>query len=306
MLKTEACVGVKWIDGEPCFISIYVDDLILYAPSLGVIDEFKQTLKSRFKMKDLGPIHYILGWEIQRDRGKRLLKISQHKYTMKILEKYGMSKCNPTSVPFNPGLVLSKALCASEEEEIKIMQDKPYRQAVGSLMYLMLGTRPDIAFAVRECTQFFANPGIAHWKAVKHILRYLRGTTDYGLVLGGVKFAKKPLQHCMFAFCDADFASHEDRRSIAGYVTKLGESLVSWCSQAEKTVALHTTEAEYIALSMLVQEVIHIRMMVEELLRSRPAATTIYIDNASALKLAKNPEFHGRSKHIDIKHHFVR
>lgn len=306
MLQTEACVGVKFVDGFPCFISIYVDDLILFAPSTKIIKQFKIMLAEKFKMKDLGPIHYILGWEIQRDRKRREIKISQHKYTKKILEKFKMDKCNGTHIPAKTDLILSKALCASDPDELQLMREKPYRAIVGSLMYLMLGSRPDIAFAVRECSQFLENPGIAHWRAVKTILRYIKQTSDYGLILGGNQFVDSPLEHHMVAFCDSDFASHEDRRSIAGYTTFLGESLISWCSQAEKTVALHTTEAEYISLSMLVQEIIHLRMMVMEMLRSKPESTLVFVDNASALKLAKNPEFHARTKHIDVRHHFVR
>lgn len=262
---------------------------ILYAPRTSIVGNMRQELKERFKMKDLGVLHYILGWEIQRDRKLRILKVSQQRYTQKMLEKYNMAECNGSYIPCRVDTKLTKSMSPSSEEERSMMSGKPYREIVGSLMYLMLGTRPDLAFAIRECSTFLSDPGIEHWKAVKVILRYVSKTRSYGLHIG-----------------HADFANHEDRKSIAGYVTMFGSSIISWCSKAERTVALHTTEAEYIAISMLVQEVIHFRAMLKELKLAEPEATIVFTDNMSALKISKNSEFHQRSKHIDVTHHFIR
>ena len=308
MLQTEACVGVKRCsDGTLCIISIYVDDLLLFARSKSTIDEMKAMLHERFKMKDLGAVHYILGWEVVRNRSQRQLMVTQHKFTQTVLSRFGMdpSHGGTKAIPFPDDLRLSKTLNATTQEEQQLMKGKPYRAVVGSLMYLMLSTRPDIAFAVRECSQFMQNPGIGHWKAAMHILRYLRATQDYGLLLGNGSL-NSSLEHHLIGYSDADFANHEDRKSIAGYVTMYGESVISWCSQAERTVALHTTEAEYIAISLLVQEIMHLRMMMNELHLTERSPTKIYADNASAVKLCNNPEFHQRTKHIDVRHHYIR
>lgn len=171
-----------------------------------------------------------------------------------------MAECNGYYIQSNPSVVLSKEFCASDQEEIKLMESHPYREVVGSVMYLMLATRPDLAFAVQECSQFMVNPGITHWHAVKTILRYIKHAIDYGLILGGVDAKNTKFCHQLEAFCDSDFANHDDRKPSAGYMTQLDGSVISWCSQAERTVALHTTEAEYIALSMTVQEEMHLRM----------------------------------------------
>ncbi|KAE9329164.1 hypothetical protein PR003_g15620 [Phytophthora rubi] len=178
IMNCEACVAVKVIDGELVFISIYVDDLILFAPNKKLMKELKQMLHVRFEMKDLGPIHYILGWDITRNRKERTIFINQRKYADKVLHRFGMERCNGCKVPITPDLKLSKVMCPTTKEEKDLMSGKPYRAVIGSLMYLMLGTRPDLAYLVRECSQFLENPGILHWRAAKRGLRYLKETQD--------------------------------------------------------------------------------------------------------------------------------
>ncbi|GMF35414.1 unnamed protein product [Phytophthora fragariaefolia] len=303
----EDYVSVQVIDGELVFISIYVDDLILFAPNKKLMKELKQMLHMRFEMKDLGPIHYILGWEITRHREERTVFINQRKYADKVLHRFGMESCKGCKVPSTPNLKLSKVMCPTTTEEKELMSEKPYRAVIGSLMYLMLGTRPDLAYLVRECSQFLKNPGILHWRAAKRGLRYLKETLDWCLKLGGAQWSETVLDDHLKAFADADFANRvDDRKSIAGYITQLCESTISWASPTERTVALHTTEAEYMALSLLVQEVIHLRHMLKELKVKQTKPSEVFVDNESARKLANNPEFHSRTKHIDVRHHFVR
>ncbi|GMF27841.1 unnamed protein product [Phytophthora fragariaefolia] len=264
MLRSEACVAVKLIDCQLVFIPLNVDDLILFAPTMNLVNKMKEMFRSRFKMKDLGELHYILGWEITRNREERTIFIGQRKYVESVLQKFGMDKCNGCKTPGTPGLKLTKAMSPSGYDERKLMESKPCRSVIGSLMYLMLGTRPDLAYLVRECSQFLENPGITHWQAAKRGLRYLRETVDYGLRLGGRKWTDQVLDRHLQAYADADFANRiDDRKLVAGYLTRFCESTISWSSQKEKTVALHTTEAEYMALSILVQEVIHIRQMLK-------------------------------------------
>lgn len=307
LLSCEPCVAVKVVDGWLVFITIYADDQILFAPNLVMIQMLKDMLDVRFKMKDLGELHYILGWEIIRNRQDRTVFVSQRKYTLTVLERFQMSECNGCKTPSTADLKLSKTMCPTDTDENDLMKTKPYRAVIGSLMYLMLGTRPDLAYLVRECSQFLDNPGLMHWRAAKRGLRYLKETIDWGLRLGGIKWASERLDNHLDAYADADFANRvDDRKSVAGYITKFCGSTISWVSQTEKTVALHTTEAEYMALSLLVQEVVHLRQMLKELKVQQRNPSQIYVDNESAKKLAKNPQFHSRSKHIDVRHHFVR
>ncbi|KAG4036495.1 hypothetical protein PC123_g27935 [Phytophthora cactorum] len=130
---------------------------------------------------------------------------------------------------------------------------------------------------------------------------------DWGLRLGGIQWSSQKLDHHLQAYSDADFAKRvDDRKSVAGYLTQFWGSTISWSSQTERTVALHTTESEYMALSMLVQEAVHLRQMLEKLKMKQQQASEVFVDNESAKKLAKNPQFHSRTKHIDARHHFVR
>ncbi|GMG17630.1 unnamed protein product [Phytophthora fragariaefolia] len=303
----ETCVAVKVVDGELVFISNHVDDLILFAPNKKLMNELKQMLHVRFQMKDLGPIHYILGWEITRNRKERTIFMNQRKYAEKVLHRFERERCNGCKVPSTPDLKLSKVMCPTTKEEKDVMSGKPYRAVIGSLMYLMLGTRPDLAYLVRGCSQFPENPGILHWRAAKRGLRYLQEPQDWGLQLGGVQWSQQELDGHLKAFADADFENRMgDRKSIAGYLSQFCGSTISWASQTERTVALHTTEAEYMALSFLVQEVIHLRQMLKELKVKQNNLSDVFVDNESARKLANNPEFYSRTKHIDVRHHFVR
>ena len=176
-----------------------------------------------------------------------------------------------------------------------------YQKAIGSLTYAAICTRPDISAAVGALSQYMASPTETHWTGVKRILRYLRGTTNYGLMYDGN--GSNDLQ----GFSDADWAGDMDtRRSTSGYVFQLGNSTVSWCSRKQATVAKSSTEAEYVALSTATQEGIWLRRLLSGLKVDTRNATVIYEDNQGAIDLSKNPKHHDRTKHIDVCHHFVR
>jgi hypothetical protein len=190
-----------------------------------------------------------------------------------------MDKCNGCKTPCTADLKLTKSMCAADADEKQLMSSKPYRSVVGSLIYLMMGSRPDLAYLVRECSQYLENPGILHWRAAKRGLRYLRDTLDWGIRLGGKQWVDQELDQHLQVFADADFANRvDDRKSVAGFLTKFCDSTISWCSQTEKAVALHTTEAEYMALSLLVQEVVHLRQMLKDLMVQQKAPTEVYVD----------------------------
>ncbi|KOM58517.1 hypothetical protein LR48_Vigan11g155100 [Vigna angularis] len=175
----------------------------------------------------------------------------------------------------------------------------PYASAVGSLMYAMICTRPDIAHAVGAVSRFMANPGEEHWNAVKRVLRYIKGTSDVALCFGGSKFIVR-------GYVDSDYAGDLDKRkSTTGYVFKLAGGVVSWLSKLQTVVALSTTEAEYMAATQACKEAIWIQRLLEEL-GHKQNKITVYCDSQSALHIARNPAFHSRTKHIGVQYHFVR
>ena len=181
-----------------------------------------------------------------------------------------------------------------------------YREIVGSLVYIMTATRPDLCYSVTNLSQHLAKPTLAHLNAAKHVLRYLKGTPSRNLV-----FRKTEEGLNLTGFCDADWGASEDRRSINGYGFRLSNHgpLVSWKSRKQPTVALSTCETEYMSLAAAVQEAKFLFQLLESMGAGNKdvfSPVTLYCDNQGALALAKNPVQHQRSKHIDIRYHFVR
>jgi hypothetical protein len=293
-------------NGSIFIIAVYVDDLILVTNSTNQLMETKKMLNTIFEMKDLGDAKWILGIEIIRDRSKRTLVLRQSKYIKDVLEKFGMHDCKPISTPMDVGSKLSKSMCPQTEDECKAMLNIPYRNAVGSLMYAMVATRPDIAVAVGAVSQYLNNPGIEHWKAVKRIFRYLKGTYDSGLELGGPELPD-PNNIKLSGFCDADWGGNlDDRKSTTGYAFNVGSGSISWNSKKQPTVALSSTEAEYMATSGAAREALWLKSLLNDLGFSQKQAICIFSDSQGAIALSKNPANHSRAKHIDIQHHFIR
>jgi hypothetical protein len=188
----------------------------------------------------------------------------------------------------------------TSKSEVEEMEKVPFRSAVGSLIYLVTGTRPDIAVAVGEVAKFCNNPGKQHWAAVKRIFRYLKGTEDFGLLVN-------PSNDTLIGYSDADWAGDLDsRRSTTGYVFTIGGVPVSWKSKRQPTVALSTAEAEYMALSAACQEVIWLRRILKNFSCAQKDSRIVFEDNQGCIALAKNPVAHDRTKHIDIRYHFIR
>jgi hypothetical protein len=283
-------------------ISIYVDDLLLLSNNLSKLEEVKRELANAFDMKDLGQVHYLLGIQITRNRQTRTTQLSQTKYLQGILERFSMQDCKPLSTPQDVNSKLSKAMEPLTKEEVESMVKIPYQSAVGSLMYAMVATRPDIAVAVGVVSQFMNNPGQQHWTAVKRIFRYLKGSMDFCLELSGNNKLVK-----LEGYCDADWAGNVDnRRSTTGYTFTLAGASISWKSRHQPTVALSTTEAEYMAATEATKEAVWLRAFLDNLGYKQLNPTSILDDNQSCISLTKNPTYHARTKHIDIQHHFVR
>lgn len=228
----------------PVVVPVFVNDMTLVSKSKQKIAELKEELKKHFKLRDLGPTSFLLGVKIDRDRSHRVLQLSQRQYTLDVLSRCAFESCSPVSTPLNPGIKLSLSDCPKSSEEAELMRTVPYSHAVGSLMYLAISTRPDIAYAVGVLARFSSNPGTAHRAAVKHLFRYLKGTLDYKLT-----YAPEPSSPSLFStFSDADHGGCTDSgRSTGAYVVKMGTGAISWSFKLQSIVALSTTEAEYVA-----------------------------------------------------------
>jgi hypothetical protein len=284
-------------------IATYVDDLLILGQDQEAIAGVKKALSEHFKMSDLGPVAHYLGVRVIREdsaRGTRI-KLTQRAYAERVLRTFGMADCNPVATPMDEHLVLEPDKEASRPEDRKW-----YQRAIGSLMYLMLCTRPDIAYAVSQLGRFAANPSQKHHLALKRVFRYLKGTTDYGLVIN-----TQDQPDILRGYTDANWGRDNDRRSTGGYIFTFAGTAISWKSKRQATVALSSCEAEYIAESEAAKEAIWLRRLLCQLQVGHsqwdtPEPVTILGDNRGALALAKNPMYHARTKHVDIRYHFVR
>lgn len=300
-------LGYKPCVGEPClyskngqgkynFITIYVDDLLIASTNEEDVMKIKQELGAIFEIVDKGIVRHILGIEVERNGAQGAISLSQKRYIEELLLKHGMKTCRPVSTPLDPGFQVG---CTSES--CKKVDATTYQSLIGELMYLAVLTRPDILHAVCKLSQRNQNPHQEHMAAVNHILRYLSGTKDvkihYERVEGDI---------CIEGFVDADWGSdNENRKSYSGYVFLMAGGVFSYESKKQNTVALSSTEAEYVALSSAAKEVLYLNQLLKEI-DINVKDVVLYCDNVSAQHIAKNEMYHARTKHIDIKHHFIR
>jgi hypothetical protein len=298
--SSDPCVYYKRFgDGNFIILLLYVDDMLVAGPNKDRITDLKAQLAREFEMKDLGPANKILGMQIYRDRNNRKIWLSQKNYLKKILRRFNMQDCKPIPTPLPINFKLSSSMSPSNEAERMEMSRVPYASAVGSLMFAMVCTRPDIAQAVGVVSRYMANPGKEHWNAVKRILRYVKGTSNVALCYGGSDFTVR-------GYVDSDYAGDLDKsKSTSGYVFTLAGGAVSWVSKLQSIVATSTTEAEYVAATQASKEAIWLQMLLEEL-GHKQEKIALFCDSQSALHLAKNPAFHSKTKHIRVQYHFVR
>ncbi|KAE8656273.1 hypothetical protein F3Y22_tig00117005pilonHSYRG00292 [Hibiscus syriacus] len=260
--------------------------------NIAMFESFKKSMMIEFEMSDLGMMHYFLGIEVLQSSAG--IFISQKKYVGEILDKFKMKDCNHMNAPSEFGLKLNK------DEGGNKVNSTLYKQIIGSLMYLTT-TRLDIMYAVSAISKYMECPTEIHLLAAKRILRYLQGTKEFGL------FFKKRKKSNLFGFTDSDYAGDsDDRKSTSGYVFMLGTGAVSWSSKKQSIVTLSTTEVEFVATIACACQAIWLKKILEELQFKEDGPTLIYCDNSSAIKLSKNPVLHDRSKHIDVKYHFLR
>ena len=301
--KEEPCV-YKMVSGSyVLFLVLYVDDILLIGNFIPLMEQTKTSLKDIFSMKDLGEAQYILGIKICRDRSRKLIGLSQRTYIDKVLKRFNMQNSKKGNVPMTQGVTLSKSQCVTTRKDIEIMKDIPYASAIGSIMYVMVCTRPDVAYALSMTSRHQAHAGPAHWTAVKNILKYMNKTKDKFLVYGG----KREL--VVEGYTDASFATdYDDKRSQSGYVFILNGGAVSWRSFKQSTTADSTTQSEVMAAAEASKEGVWIKKFIEELdvVPSVEGPLELFCDNSGAIAQIKEPKAHHKIKYMDRKYFVIR
>lgn len=298
-LRCEAdhCCYFKRLKESYLILLLYVDDMLIVGADLHEIDSLKTKLSEEFAMKDLGEARQILGMRISRS--KEGLKLSQEEYVKKVLKRFNMDDAKPVNTPLANHFRLSKEQSPKTEDEMIYMDKVPYASAIGSLMYAMICTRPDIAHAVGVVSRFMSNPGKEHWEAVKWIFRYLRGNSSLSLCFTK---SEKGLQ----GYVDANNGGDIDStKSTTGYVYTFGGTAICWASKLQKIVSLSSCEAEYVAVTEATKEMMWLQSFLQELDHDQ-GKSVLYCDSKSAIDLAKNPVYHARTKHIHRRYHFIR
>ena len=303
-------VYFKWDGENRVWLALYVDDIFLISLSLANIVESKKTLGADMKVKDMGVAQYLLGIELRRRQlgmqdGDILLV--QEKYVIEILKQFDMLECKSASTPLEPSVKLTLKDSPRDDVGKARMEQYPYRQVVGKLMYLAICTRPDICQAVSELSRFNSNPGMKHWEGAMRVLRYLKGTADVGLLY------KKGESKDIWGYVDASHTSCPDtNKGRAAYVFMSGGAPVSWASKRVGSGSLSSCETEYMGLTLAAQEACYLGELRAEMYRDIGKTKVVVkcidlmTDSQSAKSLAENPVYHGRSKHILAKWHFIR
>ncbi|CAL4153968.1 unnamed protein product, partial [Meganyctiphanes norvegica] len=292
---SDPCVFVRRTMNNLLIILIWVDDIIIAGSSEEAIVKFKENFGKKFKIKDLGILRWFLG--IQFDVTPNIISMNQTLYCQNIINRFGMSDCVPRTNPCDPSVY---ELLGQESE---LCEDKTlYQEIIGSLLYIMIGTRPDIAFVVTLLSRFMNKPTNTHMSLARGVLRYLKYTMHYDL-----KYVKAN-DLLITGYSDANFANDLDYKSVSGYAFKLNEAsaLISWRSSKQTLPATSTCESEYMALHEAACEALFLRELFSELIQLPEQTPRIWSDNMGAIGLAHHQKYHKRSKHIANKFHATR
>ena len=294
---------MRGMDDAMIYVLVWVDDIIIGCKLQAEVDRVRDRFTDRFKMDDRGPLAWFLKMQVKRAPGS--VTVNQSRYIEDCLERFGLADCKPVGTPADISTQLTKKDCpGAGSEEVVAMQREDYRGIVGSLLYIAKQTRPDILATVTQLSRFLENPGRTHWVAAKRVLRYLKGTKDLELC-----YIKDPDGFNLYGSADADWAGDvDDRRSTTGYSFHVQRSgaAISWSTKKQPTAAISTSEAEYQAMAAAVQEGLYLRSLLNEMDMTCDGPTVINEDNQSCIKMCKNPVMQKRTKHIDVKYHFVR
>jgi hypothetical protein len=297
-------------------ISVYVDDLLLCTTSLELKSDITAKLYERFKITDEGEFSWSLGMHITTSADRHRITIDMARYCTNILKKLNLDHLSALNIPMDPTVRFSADDCPTTPEAQQAMLQYPYREAMGSLMFLTVVFRLDISFPTISLSRFSHNPSQSMWKAVVKIYRYIKGTADLTLTYSRMTDTRNPL---MVAYTDADWSSNDvdHRRAVTGYIVFLAGAAVSWLCKFSRP-GLSTCEVEYYGMGSAACDVVSHTHLLNELaplqqnynseVTSDPTVdpVTIFCDNASARQIALHPHLHKRSKHMHIRHHVIR
>lgn len=290
--KIEPCLYLKCVGSSKTIVTLYVDDFFVFSNDESETNHLKSMLGKNFVLKDLGIVKECLGMSVNFDKQNGTITLSQERYIDKLLSKFNMADCKLVNTPMEVNLKCKK--------EDGCNSQNPYQQLIGSLMYLVVLTRPDIAYAVSYLSQFNNCNTEEHWAYAKRILRYLKKTKDLGL-----KYSKSNNVN-IEGYVDADWSNDvNDRRSYSGFCYILSGSVISWSCSKQKCIALSSTEAEYVSISEACKEAAYLRNLQYEVTK-RMYCIALFNDSMSAQKLLLNPVFHNKTKHIDVRYHYCR
>jgi hypothetical protein len=292
-VSVDKCVYTKTSDNEYVIISLYVDDLLIFGSSMNIVHSTKHFLASKFDMKDMGEASVILGIKIVRSNNGIML--TQEHYVEKLLKKFGHFDVTPVSTPYDANSQLKK----NKGDAVGQLE---YAQIIGSLMHLMNFTRPDIAYAVCRLSRYTQNPNHEHWAAIIRLMKYLRGTMNYGILYSGFPTVLE-------GYSDANWISDSDEiKSTSGYIFILGGGVVSWKSSKQSLIARSTMESEFIALDLAGYEADWLRnFLIEIPLGIKPTPSiSMHCDCQAAISIAKNKSFNGKNRHIRLRHDVVK
>jgi hypothetical protein len=291
--KVDASVFIRKVGEETMVVPVSTDDMTLAASSLPTIEKFKVEIAARFEITDMGEIKWLLGFEIYRNREAQTIAINQRLYISSVTARFNLTDVKPVYTLMEMNALYTKDQCPAYPI------NDPYQEACGSALWAAVISRPDIQFAVGILVRFMQNPGEVHWNAIRRVIKYLYTTRDLWLTMGGRdKFYE--------GYADADWGSQQDRHSISGYVFRLGSGAITWSSKRQPIIALSTTEAEYIAAADAMKEVYWLRTFLMEMGWDIREPTVFRCDNQSTIAICQDNKFHARTKHIDIRYHFVR
>ena len=293
----DPCLYTQHKDDKLLILVLWVDDILIASNCDIMLTDVKNKLSERFKMTDLGKISWFLGIEFTQSKGH--ITMNQSRYIDKILVKFGMEECKKRYTP------VENDINKNTHTESEIINNKLYQEIIGSLVYLMVATRPDLCYTVTKLSQKLSRPTMKDLNRAKQVLRYLKGTKEQKLVF---KKSKNPLK--LEGFSDSDWGNDEDRKSISGYCFRLSENgpIISWKSKKQQIVSLSTCEAEFIAITHTTQEALYLTNILKTILEPELTKSPVVIncDNQASIVLAQNTVINQRSKHIDIKYHFIK
>lgn len=324
-LKTDLCVYSRISkNGYIIILFVFVDDILtaFHKDDKEEWDLYKLGLTTKYKMKELGEVRWLLGMRVTRNRDTKELTLDQQQYISKKVDEFELERNKYCPTPEDKAIILSETTEEEKEKYGEVIKNMPYRGIVGSLLYASLATRPDICHAVHEISKYGTDPSMKHMVAAKRVLKYLNSSNEEkclsyegvgdmrSVTVEGGKTMNVPTI-TIHAYCDADWAGdRKDRRSTTGWIVKLNKNTVSWCTKKQSSTALSSAEAEYMAIASVAQEVIWMKQFLSELFNLPSKIiindSDIYSDNTSAITISKNDTHHERTKHIDIKYHFIR